>query len=171
MYLSEIMKLIILNSGLGSRLKNLTKNNPKSLVQLDENQTIFSRAISILSKFNFNEVIITTGYLNNVLEDYAKKMFPNINFRFVHNPVYDKTNYIKSLDYIDSEFEEDIVLLHGDLVFSENVANKIINAALIETQNLDIKKELLEKNIKTMKSKVRDVLTKQFELIDEIEIL
>ena len=53
MYLSEIMKLIILNSGLGSRLKNLTKNNPKSLVQLDENQTIFSRAISILSKFNF----------------------------------------------------------------------------------------------------------------------
>ena len=54
MYLSEIMKLIILNSGLGSRLKNLTKNNPKSLVQLDENQTIFSRAISILSKFNFN---------------------------------------------------------------------------------------------------------------------
>ena len=144
MYLSEIMKLIILNSGLGSRLKNLTKNNPKSLVQLDENQTIFSRAISILSKFNFNEVIITTGYLNNVLEDYAKKMFPNLNFRFVHNPVYDKTNYIKSLDYIDSEFEEDIVLLHGDLVFSENVANKIINAkktSVVIDSSIDIPKD------------------------------
>ena len=34
-----------------------------------------------------------------------------------------------------------------------------------------MKKEMLEKNIKQLKSKVREVLTKQFELIDEIEIL
>lgn len=122
------MRLIILNSGMGSRLKNLTKNNPKALVQLDENQTIFSRAVSILSKFNFSEIIITTGYLNNVLESYAKKMFPNITFKFVYNPMYDKTNYIKSLDIIDDEFEEDIVLLHGDLVFSEDVANNVVNS-------------------------------------------
>ena len=36
---------------------------------------------------------------------------------------------------------------------------------------LNQKKEMLEKNIKQLKSKVREVLTKQFELIDEIEIL
>ena len=34
-----------------------------------------------------------------------------------------------------------------------------------------MRKEALEKSIKMMKSKVREVLTKQFELIDEIEIL
>ena len=50
-------------------------------------------------------------------------------------------------------------------------ANKIINDALIETQKLDMRKEALEKSIKMMKSKVREVLTKQFELIEEIEIL
>ena len=50
-------------------------------------------------------------------------------------------------------------------------AELIINDALIETQKLDMKKEMLEKNIKQLKSKVREVLTKQFELIDEIEIL
>lgn len=138
------MKLIILNSGMGSRLKNLTKNNPKSLVKLDENQTIFSRAISILSKFNFSEVIITTGYLSNVLEEYAKNMFPNINFKFVHNPVYDKTNYIKSLDFINNEFNEDIVLLHGDLVFSDDIAKKVIDSnksSVVVDSSIDLPKD------------------------------
>ena len=61
----------------------------------------------------------------------------------------------------------------AELIINEarNNANKIINDALIETQKLDMKKEMLEKNIKQLKSKVREVLTKQFELIDEIEIL
>ena len=61
----------------------------------------------------------------------------------------------------------------AELIINEarNNANKIINDALIETQKLDMRKEALEKSIKMMKSKVREVLTKQFELIDEIEIL
>ena len=61
----------------------------------------------------------------------------------------------------------------AELIINEarNNANKIINDALIETQKLDMKKEMLEKNIKQLKSKVREVLTNQFELIDEIEIL
>ena len=121
------MKAIILNSGMGTRLGELTQNNPKSLVKLNENETIFSRAISILSNFDIGEFIITTGYLNEVLIDYCEENFPDINFNFVHNPFYDKTNYIKSIDFID-DFEDDIILLHGDLVFELKTAEKIINS-------------------------------------------
>lgn len=121
------MKAIILNSGLGSRLGNLTKNNPKSLVYLNEKDTIFSRALKILSSFDINEFIITTGYLNNILKEYVKTNFKNLNFTFIHNPLYDKTNYIKSIDLIP-RINEDIILLHGDLIFSKNVASKVINS-------------------------------------------
>ena len=120
------MKIIILNSGMGSRLGDLTKNNPKSLVHINDNQTIFSRAINILSNYS-KDFIITTGYLNDVLIKYANDNFPDLNFTFVYNPNYYKTNYIKSLDLID-DIEEDIVLLHGDLVFSSNVADQVFNA-------------------------------------------
>lgn len=120
------MKIIILNSGLGSRLGDLTRNNPKSLVKINSNQTIFSRAIDILSNYS-TDFIITTGYLNDVLINYVKNNFSDLNFTFVHNPVYDKTNYIKSLDLI-GEINEDVILLHGDLVFSNDVADKIINS-------------------------------------------
>lgn len=121
------MKVIILNSGMGTRLKNLTKNNPKSLVKINDYETIFSRTVSIISKYYDGEFIITTGYLSNILKDYAKNNFTNINFKFKHNPVYDKTNYIKSIDLID-EINEDIILLHGDLVFDEKVVQILINS-------------------------------------------
>ena len=119
------MKAIILNSGMGTRLGDLTANNPKSLVHLNEDETICSRAISILSQFDIDEFVITTGYLNNVLKVYLLENFPNLNFQFVHNSVYDKTNYIKSIDLID-EMNDDIILLHGDLVFTKETAEKVI---------------------------------------------
>ena len=80
-------------------------------------------------------------------------------------------NYEKE-EQIKKEIKEN-AKKEAELIINEarNNANKIINDALIETQKLDMKKEMLEKNIKQLKSKVREVLTKQFELIDEIEIL
>lgn len=121
------MKAIILNSGMGTRLEDLTANNPKSLVHLNEEETICSRAISILSQFDIDEFIITTGYLDNVLKDYILENFPDLNFKFVHNPVFKTTNYIKSIDLID-EIDDDILLLHGDLVFTRETANKVFNS-------------------------------------------
>lgn len=80
-------------------------------------------------------------------------------------------NYEKE-EQIKKELKEN-AKKEAELIISEarNNANKIINDALIETQKLDMRKEALEKSIKQLKSKVREVLTKQFELIDEIEIL
>lgn len=121
------MKVILLNSGMGTRLGELTKNNPKSLVNLDENETIFSRAIKILSEYDISEFIVTTGYLNDILESYVSHNFPDLNFTFIHNPVYDKTNYIKSMDLIP-DLDDDIVLLHGDLIFDRGVALKVITS-------------------------------------------
>lgn len=148
------MKAIILNSGMGTRLEDLTENNPKSLVDIAENETIFSRAISILNNLGIDEFIITTGYLSEVLKEYAIKEFPNISFTFIHNPVYDKTNYIKSIDLIP-KLEDDIILLHGDLVFEKNVANKIINSekscvvidSTIKIPNDDFKAKVIDNTV------------------------
>ena len=157
------MKAIILNSGLGSRLGNLTKNNPKSLVYLNKKDTIFSRALKILSSIDINEFIITTGYLDNILKNYIQNNFPNLNFTFIHNPFYDKTNYIKSIDLIP-KINDDIILLHGDLIFSKNVASKVINSkdtgviidSTIPLPNDDFKAKITD-------NKVTCISTKYFE--------
>lgn len=115
------MKAIILNSGMGTRLGELTKHVPKSMIQIGENETIFSKAVNSLLNYGIDEFIITTGYLNKVLENYAINTFPDVNFTFVHNPVYDSTNYIKSIDFIENVFSDDLFLLHGDLIFDNKV--------------------------------------------------
>lgn len=83
-----------------------------------------------------------------------------------YNYNYEKEEQIKKELKENAKKEAELIINEARIY-----ANKIINDALIETQKLDMKKEMLEKNIKQLKSKVREVLTKQFELIDEIEIL
>lgn len=122
------MKAILLNSGMGTRLGELTENIPKSMIKINNNETIFSKAIDTLINYDINEYIITTGYLNDVLENYAKKIFPELNFTFVHNPIYDTTNYIKSIDFIEDNIDEDILLLHGDLIFDKEVIDMLLSA-------------------------------------------
>lgn len=154
------MKAIILNSGVGSRLKEYTVNNPKSMVQISKYETIFSKAIDLLKEHDINEFIITTGYLNDVLEDYILKNFADLKFTFVHNPEYASTNYIKSIDYID-DFDDDTLLLHGDLVFDREVLEMIISSkescvvvdSSIDIPEKDFKAKVLGDNVKKISVK------------------
>ncbi|RAP47418.1 MAG: hypothetical protein BZ135_02245 [Methanosphaera sp. rholeuAM6] len=121
------MKAILLNSGIGSRLGKLTEKVPKSMVNINETETIFSKSINTLLNYDIDEFIITTGYLEGVLKEYAENEFPDVNFKFVYNPVYDSTNYIKSLDYVEDNITDDIFLLHGDLVYDKEVIDMLLN--------------------------------------------
>ena len=116
------MKVLILNSGFGSRMGDLTKDHPKCMTELKNSETIISRQLSILSKFGLRDVVITTGYFDTVLVDYCNNLGYDLNLTFVKNPIYDETNYIYSI-YCAKELlsNEDIVLMHGDLVFEESV--------------------------------------------------
>lgn len=157
------MKCIILNSGMGTRLGDLTKDNPKSLVKLDNDTTIFSRAVSILSKFNIDEFIITTGYLDTILKTYAQNTFPNLKFTFIHNTLYDKTNYIKSMDLIP-DFDGDVILLHGDLIFDIKTAEEILNSKLscvVIDSTIPLPKDDFKAKISN--NRVKCISTKYFE--------
>ena len=119
------MKAIILSSGIGKRLRPLTNKIPKSLIKLN-GKTIIELQIDNLLKNDIKNIIVTTGPYENIMINHLKERYEDINFIFVNNPKYDSTNYIYSLwltkDYID----DDILLLHGDLLFDEKLIKKLI---------------------------------------------
>ncbi len=118
------MKLLILNSGLGHRMGDLTKDRPKCMTDIG-GDTILSRQLECALESGIRDVIITTGYYDTVLAEYCKSLRLPLDIRFVKNPIYDKTNYIYSI-YCAREFlNDDIVLMHGDLVFDYCVFDKI----------------------------------------------
>ena len=121
------MQAIILNSGKGSRLKDLTTNSPKGLVSLNKGATLLSRQIDLLHSCDIYDIIITTGYLEDKLKVYLEKRYPKMIFRFVYNELYETTNYIVSLDRLNSiDFDESLLLMHGDLIFSRSVLQTLI---------------------------------------------
>lgn len=122
------MKALIFNSGLGKRMGELTKNSPKSLVKLLNGETVFERQIRLLKDNGIKEFIVTTGPFSEQLINVTKKSaYKDLSFKFVHNDLYDKTNYIYSF-YLASEFlTDDTLILHGDLVFDAKLVSFVLN--------------------------------------------
>ena len=105
----------------------LTKDHPKCMTEIFSNETILSHQLKLLKKVNITDIIITTGYYDQVLIDYCESLNLGLDFTFVNNPVYDKTNYIYSI-YCDRDLlVDDIILMHGDLVFEESVLRDLLD--------------------------------------------
>ena len=141
------MKAIIFNSGLGSRMGNLTSNKPKGMVELYNGETVFERQIRILSDCGIKDFIITIGPFKEQLYEVADK-FKNLNFQFVANENYKNTNYIVSMNNANEYLNDDVLLLHGDLVFNKSLVIK-----LLENKNKSVclyneEKALPEKDFK-----------------------
>ena len=123
------MKALILNSGLGSRMGAITNEHPKCMTEVTYKNTILSRQLRQLVAFGIEEVVITTGYYDSVLVDYCNALHLPLKFTFVNNPVYDKTNYIYSIYCAKDQLkDEDIILMHGDLVFENLVMEAVMNS-------------------------------------------
>ncbi len=123
------MKALILNSGLGSRMGAITNEHPKCMTEVSYRNTILSRQLRQLVIFGIEEVIITTGYYDKVLVDYCNALHLPLKFTFVNNPVYDKTNYIYSIYCAKEQLkDEDIILMHGDLVFENLVMETVMDS-------------------------------------------
>ncbi len=120
------MKALILNSGLGSRMGVLTSEHPKCMTEISPRETILSRQLRQLVESGVTEVVMTTGLFDGVLEQYCRELDLPLDIRFVKNPVYDKTNYIYSIYCARDLLDDDIVLMHGDLVFENEVLDQIL---------------------------------------------
>ena len=120
------MQALILASGKGERLYPLTKAIPKPLVEIG-NRAILGCQIDNLIGCGITDVIITTGYFEDKIKEYIKENYPNLNVCYVNNPKYKTTNYIYSM-WLTREFiDDDIVLLHGDLVFERELLERLIS--------------------------------------------
>ena len=146
------MKALILNSGLGSRMGVLTSEHPKCMTEISSHETILSRQLTMLSEAGVDDIIITTGYYDAVLVNYCQSLDLPIHFTFVKNPVYDKTNYIYSIYCAKEYLDDDIILMHGDLVFENEVFDKVL-ASHVSCMTVSSTLPLPEKDFKAV---VRD---------------
>jgi L-glutamine-phosphate cytidylyltransferase len=142
------VKAVILNSGVGSRMGELTLNKSKCLVPVDKNETILSRQLKMLIKAEIFDILITIGPYGNQIPDYVGQLFPELPVVYVRNEEFNSTNYIYSMYLADSLLREDILLMHGDIVLEEKVLTDIINSKNKDVVIVDSTVTLPEKDFK-----------------------
>ena len=122
------MKALILNSGLGHRMGVLTSEHPKCMTEISSKETILSRQLRLIADAGIEEVVMTTGYFDEVLVKYCHSLDLPLRFTFVNNPIYDRTNYIYSIYCAKDSLDDDIILMHGDLVFESSVFDAVVGS-------------------------------------------
>lgn len=122
------MKVLILNSGVGSRMGVLTSEHPKCMTEISSRETILSRQLKQIADAGIKEVVMTTGKFDSVLVNYCESLDLPIHFTFVKNPIYKDTNYIYSIYCAREYLDDDIIMMHGDLVFENAVFDKVVNS-------------------------------------------
>ncbi len=119
------MKALILNSGMGSRMGVLTSEHPKCMTEVSTRDTILSRQLKQLAAAGITEVVMTTGLFDSVLVNYCEGLDLPLHYTFVKNPIYRETNYIYSIYCAREYLDDDILLMHGDLVFENSVFDAV----------------------------------------------
>lgn len=121
------MKALILNSGIGSRMGVLTSEHPKCMTEVSSQDTILSRQLRQIAEAGIEEVVMTTGLFDSVLVNYCRSLELPLHITFIKNPLYRETNYIYSIYCAREALRgEDILLMHGDLVFENSVLDKVL---------------------------------------------
>ena len=160
------MKALIFNSGIGKRMGELTAHSPKSMVHLYNDETIFERQIRLIQEAGIKEVVITTGPYPEMLKDIcAKPCYQNMKFYFPHNEKYDQTNYIYSMYKAREYLNDDIIMMHGDLVFDREILSSLIKDKKSDICLINKFKALPEKDFKgrIVDGTLREVSVKIFD--------
>ena len=120
------MKALVLNSGMGSRMGVLTSEHPKCMTEISNCETILSRQLKMIADAGIEDVILTTGYYDSILVAYCQELDLPLHITYVKNPEYDKTNYIYSIYCAREYLDDDIIMMHGDLVFENGVFESLM---------------------------------------------
>lgn len=132
------MQAVILAAGMGKRLKDLTRNNAKCMVQVN-GISLIERALRILDRKGLSKIVIVIGFEGEKLSDFVTGLSIHTPIEFVENPVFDRTNNIYSLllakHYL---MKEDTLLLESDILFEEEVIDLLLcdtrqTLALVDT--------------------------------------
>ena len=133
------MKSVILAAGVSRRLYPLTYEMPKCLMKVGD-KAILDRQLKTLQSSKISEVIIVVGYYRELIVDYVKSHYNDLNVKFVINHHYFETNTAYSLklcnDFINNE---PFILMNADVLYPKEVLTRVINSNYNTVLAVDIK--------------------------------
>lgn len=115
---------MILCGGHGKRLRPLTDDIPKTLIEIKEGYTILDKQLIDFRDAGIDKVVLLTGYLSDKIEDRYGSRWKNIDIDYSveENPLGTLNAIRLGLEKVD----EDVIIRNGDVVADVNI-RKMVN--------------------------------------------
>jgi len=110
------VKAIILAAGQGVRLRPLTNQLPKCLIQIG-GKPILQHQLEALDSAGIHDCVIVVGFMERQVKSYFGSKFSNVNIEYVLNEAFKETNNLYSLWLAKKHLRNKIILIEGDILF------------------------------------------------------
>lgn len=142
------MKGIILAAGEGKRLRPLTNNFPKCMVEFKKKQ-IIDYVLEAFREAGINDIYLVKGYKAEVLKKKHTKEFLNKD--------YDKSNMVTSLFCTHDIWDDDLIISYSDIIYNSGVLKLLKKSN--EKVSVVINKNWKELWLKRMNNPLNDAET------------
>lgn len=150
---------IILAAGESKRLRPLTRNKPKCLLEKFEGSSTLDLIIKSLSKYQdlITRVLVVGGhgfeFLKSDISEY-KSSYPDLEFQAINNEEYSTYNNCYSLYLATKIVEEDVIVINSDVIYDPNILKRVV---INESSSLviDNEKALTQEDMKVKVSRGR----------------
>lgn len=116
------MKAVVLAAGKGTRLKPLTNDKPKGLVEVG-GRPILSHCLEQLVALGAEEFILVVGYQKEHIIGHFGDDFEGVPITYTHQR--EQKGLAHALLTTEDLIEEDFLLMLGDNIFSANLADVV----------------------------------------------
>ncbi len=135
------MRAIIIAAGKGTRLLPITKNTPKSLLDIGQGLTLLETQLHSLKECGITDIVIIVGYLAEQIEAKIMEYKKDFNITTVYNPFYATSNNLISIWMARHFMNEEFITINGDDIFDASVIKSLLKSKENITMVTDVKDE------------------------------
>jgi choline kinase len=142
---------MVLAAGAGRRLEPLTRDLPKTLLEVDGERTILDVVLANLRTAGMEDVVVVTGFAAGRIDDRraALERDHGVRVQTLFNPKAEEWNNAYSLWCAREHFGDGVLLVNGDTVHPAAVEERVLAARGADlTLALDDAKALGEEEMK-----------------------
>jgi L-glutamine-phosphate cytidylyltransferase len=121
------VKALILAAGRGERLDPLTRDCPKSLLDLGDGTTVLERQLHGIKLCGVGHIAIVTGYKTEQIEGKVKAL-SGVSVRLLYNPFFHCSDNLVSAWMAWPVMDDAFVLINGDDIFHPRVLQKVLRS-------------------------------------------
>jgi glucose-1-phosphate thymidylyltransferase long form len=116
------MQAVVLAAGEGTRLRPLTEDKPKGLVEVDE-KPIITHCLDRLVELGASEFVIVVGYLKEKIIDHYGDEYRGVPITYAHQR--EQNGLAHALLCVEEHIDDDFMLILGDNVFEANLEDVV----------------------------------------------